>query len=743
MPDKIRIEGVVRDERGAFIAKAEVVLISSNPVINLSTKTDENGRFVFDLHKVQNGKLTIKAEGFSQLQKEWKASDTSLIVEIVLSPAVISEEITITGATTRLEETPASVVALSRTEFEASPAASLDDRLRQIPGFSLFRRSGSRAANPTAQGVSLRGVGASGASRALVLADGVPLNDPFGGWVYWGRVPSESISQVEVLRGAASDSYGSGAIGGVVSITTRKPASQPVLNLEAAYGNQKTGNFSVFTSAGLNKWLASLSAETFQTGGYFLLDDCERGLVDTPANVRRGAITLTLERSFNEGGRVFASGSLYDESRNNGTRLQTNDTRIRQLVVGGDWKSEQTGAFSARAYGGNQTYRQSFSAVAANRGSETLTRLQRVPAQILGFAGQWSQTFGAKNMLIAGLSSREVRGRSEETIFSNNRAVSAVSAGGREFTFGVFASDVWNVNSRLVLSGGLRFDRWRNLAASSATTPLVTASPSTVAVFPNRSESAASPRASLLWRLTGNLSLSASAASAFRQPTLNELYRSFRIGDVLTLANENLRAERAASVETGAIASGFNRRLYLRSTFFLTQISSPVANVTLQATPQLVTRQRQNLGRTRSRGVEIDFDFKADEHWNVSGGYLLADSRVIEFPADLTLVGRRLPQVPRHQFTFQLRYNNPSIFAASLQARASGAQFDDDQNRLRLGGYFALDAIISKPLTRNLAAFFAAENLLNQRYEVGRTPLVTLSPPLTFRAGVRLRFGSR
>src|ERR671929_131193 len=113
----------------------------------------------------------------------------------------------------------------SRRRSWSTSAATLDDALRQVPGFTLFRRTGSRVANPTSQGVSLRGVGASGASRALVLADGIPLNDPFGGWVYWGRVPRASVERIEVLRGGASSLYGSSALGGVVNLITRRPSS--------------------------------------------------------------------------------------------------------------------------------------------------------------------------------------------------------------------------------------------------------------------------------------------------------------------------------------------------------------------------------------------------------------------------------------------------------------------------------------------------------------------------------------
>jgi outer membrane receptor protein involved in Fe transport len=168
-----------------------------------------------------------------------------------------------------------------------------------------------------------------------------------------------------------------------------------------------------------------------------------------------------------------------------------------------------------------------------------------------------------------------------------------------------------------------------------------------------------------------------------------------------------------------------------------------VANVTLSIAPNLITRQRQNLGKTRSRGVELDFEFRPNGGWNLSGGYLLADSRVAEFPANTALVGRYVPQVARHQFTFQVGYAALSNFNFSLQGRVSSRQFDDDQNLLPFKGYFALDGFASKQITRNFAIFAAVENLFNQRYEVGRTPITTFGSPLTARIGLRIRFGSK
>lgn len=663
--------------------------------------------------------------------------------EIVLSAAGIEQTVTVTRSPSRIEETPESVIAIGRQEIVTTTGAqTLDDRLRQVPGFSLFRRAGSRTANPTTQGVSLRGVGASGASRALVLLDGVPLNDPFGGWIYWGRVPSQSISQVEILRGPAGDLYGSSAVGGVVSITTRRPSSDPMLDLEASYGTHNSPFISAYTSAGRGDWFGSLAAEAFRTDGYVVVDERFRGPVDRPANVRRLTVAPRVERQLpGRGGRIYAEPSYYEERRANGTPLQNNDTRIRALVLGGRLPVPRAGTITARAFASEQSYHQSFSAVAAGtRASEALTRLQSSPSQAVGAGVQWTAVYAGKFAGFAGADGREVRGRSDEIIFANSAATSLTSAGGREFAFGVYAGGTWLVAPRVMLGGGLRYDRWRNFDGYSSARVLRTGI-TTTTTLDERSESALSPRASVLIRVTKNISLAASVRLGFRQPTLNELYRSFRVGDVLTLANSNLRAERAAGGEGGVIVTANSRRTYLRADAFCTEITRNIANVTLSVTPTLTTRQRQNLGRTRSCGFEADAQHRFSESLSISAGYLFADPRVRSFPANPALEGRLIPQTPRHQFTAQMSYADARIVTVGVQLRASGLQYEDDLNQLPLDAYATIDAIVSRRVAGGVEIFAAAENLFDARIESGRTPVPTIAGRREIRFGIRLRLG--
>jgi outer membrane receptor protein involved in Fe transport len=226
----VDLEGVVRDTSGVPVAGAQVVLLlGSSP---LRAQTDAQGRFSLAGATAASGKLMVTAPGFSRVELPWSAEQHSVLV--ILPVSRVEERITVAAAS---ETPPPNLVGIDRSQLETSGALTVDDTLRQIPGFNLFRRTPGWSANPTSQGVSLRGVGANGASRALVLEDGMPANDPFGGWVYWGRFVRSAIDRIDVAQGGESDLYGSEAMGGVVDIIRRHPPGTQ-FTIDTAIGNQ-------------------------------------------------------------------------------------------------------------------------------------------------------------------------------------------------------------------------------------------------------------------------------------------------------------------------------------------------------------------------------------------------------------------------------------------------------------------------------------------------------------------------
>jgi outer membrane receptor protein involved in Fe transport len=246
--------------------------------------------------------------------------------------------------------------------------------------------------------------------------------------------------------------------------------------------------------------------------------------------------------------------------------------------------------------------------------------------------------------------------------------------------------------------------------------------------------------------LSERFAITGSIYRAFRAPTLNELYRTFRVGNVSTLNNPSLAAERLTGAEAGMRATLWDQRLHLRGTYFWSDIVDPITNVTLSSTPTLITRQRQNLGRTRSRGLELDGTLRVNSVLQAYVGYAFTAATVLQYPGNpggANLVGRDVPQVPRHVFTWGLFYSGFPHWSVSVSGRFVGQQFDDDQNQFVLHRFYTTDLQVGRTIRQRVEIFLAAENFLNQRYETARTPTVNLGPPALVRFGIRVNLPSK
>jgi outer membrane receptor protein involved in Fe transport len=740
---EFRVEGTVRDSSGASMAGAQVELHAGS--YTASTTTDSSGEFAFEHVPEGSGTVVVNARGFDQLEKSWTvAAGTSARLEITLAPSAVNQSVIVTATRSRtlLSDVPLSDIQLTRADVQAIPALTLDDSLRQVPGFSLFRRSSSRTANPTTQGVSLRGLGASGSSRALVLEDGIPLNDPFGAWVYWDRVPRESIADIEIAQEAASSLYGSDALGGVVQILTR-PAEPSGISLETSYGNQNSPELSVWGGGQKDGWESTFGGQVFSTDGYILTPKDQRGTVDIPAGVSDATADLMVGRKIGEDSLIFARGWYFNESRGNGTPVQVNNTRIGEGALGANLNLGGAGSLSLRFYGEAERYNQTFSSVAMNRNSELLTDVQAVPSQGIGGSVVWSRAVGKRQTLVAGVDDHQEIGHSNEVIFNSGKNLRDTFSGGHQNTVGVFGEDLIQIAPRWLLSVSARYDHWSNTNAFSFCAPVAGTCPSNT-IFPDRTYNAFSPRLTLQHQFNSNVSWNASIYRAFRAPTLNELYRSFRQGNTLTESNPNLRSEELTGGDASVAVNSFQHKLEARGTFFFNEIIDPVANVTLTSTATLITRQRQNLGRTRAPGFEIDATSHFTRTLSLSVGYQYVDAVVTSFPnATPSLVGLWVAQVPHNVFTFQGRYLNPSRINISVNGRMVGKQFDDDQNMFPLGRFFVLDAMAWRSIGAGVELFTAAENLFNVKYATAATPVPQLGLPIASRFGLRFQFPRR
>src|SRR5688572_5601117 len=309
------VSGVVRDSSGGVVSGASVLVRTPAGVVQ-QTVTGPDGRFATDGPPPAAGaSLVVRAVGFSEKVQPLSGSSE---IEVVLAPATVFESVTVTPTRTeqRLGDVPASVNVIDKETIRRSPALVADDVLRLVPTFSLFRRTSSLSAHPTAQGVSLRGIGPSGVSRSLVLIDGVPFNDPFGGWVYWTRVPLESVERIEVVDGSSSSVYGNYAMGGVINVVSSRPRPR-TFELRTQFGNRESRKADFLASDVWGKFGASLEGSFFRTEGFPQVLAAERGLVDTKAAVDYNNVAVKFDYGIGDRVNAFFRGGYFDEERDN------------------------------------------------------------------------------------------------------------------------------------------------------------------------------------------------------------------------------------------------------------------------------------------------------------------------------------------------------------------------------------------------------------------------------------------
>ena len=722
----------VVDKSGAAIAGASVEEAGGS----LLGRTDTSGQLTIRCRIPCH--LHIEAQGFAD-----KFVDLSASATIQLDPAGTSQQVTVTAYRAPLGplESPMVTRVLSESALSTTASVMMDGQMRQLPGVELFRRSSSLVANPTSQGISLRGLGSTSASRTLVTEDDVPLNDAVGGWIHWEEQPELAIDRIEVLRGGASDLYGSSAIGGVVNVVSTRPANS-LGKMRSSYGGLGTYDTSALLETRLGSWGILASGGSIGTDGFIQEAPYQRGPVDTESNTHGQNGRVGVEH--NHGPlRLFIRGSGFNEARSNGTPFQRNGTRLWRYATGADWQGAHSASAVLRLYGSTEHYRQTFSSISNTpttadpvctyRCGESPTRFSLTPDNELGVAAHWNQPIGREFLVVAGADVHDIRVWDREQTFGATAALTNLRDHQRDSAG--YAEAMWT-HSAWTVTASSRLDWFQNYDAhqvnwnGSAWVPAAMRPPTS-------DEHLFDPRMGLSLKLGNHWALSASGFRAFRAPTPSELYRSTQVGNKLTLPNSSLLSERATGWETG-VASDW-RWGTIRTSYFDTQVNRPIVAFTTNPNSSPILLKRENLGQIESRGVGIDFELAPQRWLAVDGGYQYAHAVVSRGKQDS---GNWIPEVARNMATLNLRAFRPRLGTLSLQSRLSGRQYDDDANLFLLHSYFRLDAYGSHDIGSHLEVFAAGENLFDRSIEVSKTPTTTLATRRLARAGIQFKFGS-
>ena len=354
----------------------------------------------------------------------------------------------------------------------------------------------------------------------------------------------------------------------------------------------------------------------------------------------------------------------------------------------------------------------------AGRATERLTNLQWVGATGGGVGVSWVRQAHRLEGLAA-FCSRTARANLDEASFSLAGVQSAINrTRAKQLGNGLMGQVRFSASQRLTLDAGARIDRWRltNLASPDSATKSWFFEPRVGATF----------------GISPAMTLRGSWLSGFRTPTMNELYRGFRVGNTTTNANAALKAEESHGPE---VAFTIRRdRWTARAIGYATWLDGAVYNRTISSSATAIVRERTN-GDARTVGSELELEWRLYRGLTVTSGWALNDAKFTAGELD----GKRVPQVPRASGSIGARAT-VGAFAGGLTLRIIGAQFDDDRNELRLARGSLFDARGGYRWSRRLELFAAVENAFDEEIDTGRTPIRTVGAPRMARAGIVLRF---
>ncbi|MFI5167673.1 MAG: TonB-dependent receptor [Thermoanaerobaculales bacterium] len=633
-----------------------------------------------------------------------------------------------------LDTLPVSMSLMSQQEIDTSPVEAVDDLLRTIPGIVL-PVSSSLVQYPTRSTISMRGLGGT---RALVLLDGVPINDPLTGTVQWNRVPLESVERVEVARGGAASLFGNYAMGGTINILTRQ-ASADELNGKVAYGSNKTRRADVAVGEAVAPGIAvGLNASVFDTDGYVRVPPEDRGAIDIPSAAH--AWTTQLRADFN--GESGASGSVragyYKENLSSGTPLSGTRQDIFDLAASRHQQVEWGGEVTTSVFYERNGFEVFNSAFTPGRGRDAEYRSNTIdgPAWMAGGSMQWSRGFSSQVPLVSvGLDLQRLAADNLRDNFGQSGTLTSVQdSGGMQDNAGLFAEASYFPIQRLEILTSARLDHWRNWDGSDDRTPGGNTS------FPTKRSLQLDPRLSLRYEISGSTAARAAIYRAFRAPNLQDLYRGSSSKSLEVVANPSLEPETLVGGEFGLdFPVG---AAHAQIDVFQSTIDGVITRVPVLVSPVL-TLQPRNLDQARSRGVEMAADARLASHLTLSAGYTFADSVALGSAADPTLVGKQTPEVPRHAASLALRLDLPRSLALTVRGIYVSTSYADAANQLAYDPHTLVDFFASRPFGPGLEIFVAVTNLFDTRYLDDLLSTVRLGAPRQVMVGLHARTALR
>jgi outer membrane receptor protein involved in Fe transport len=671
-----------------------------------------------------------------------------MVMAVDQPPAVETVVVNAARLPTSLADAAFSIVNVDPNAMQTLPR--LDRALETSPGLSLFRRGSSAGANPTTQGVSLRSIGPTAAGRALVTVDGVPQNDPFGNWVIWNSLPAEALQSASIVRGAGAGPYGAGALTGVIAMD----ASSAVGNgdhvlVDGDFSDLGQRRGAIAASAGDDKYKV-FAAGSAEQGDHWIPVRQGRGAADQP---------LTLE-DWNAFGKTVANlgfaaltaeGGAYREARGSGILYANSASKGDHAAVTLAAQPDRTHlGWRLQAWMRQSDLYNTSAAVSNNRNTANPANSQySTPATGYGVNGA-VRKLADWGSIELGADFRATSGEEHELLsFLNGAFTKGRVAGGDTRQVGVYGEGAWRSGPWLV-TGGVRVDQWQQTNGHRTESSVVTGAVTLNPVIADKSGVLPTARGGVRYDFGKGFYVRAAGYEGFRAPSLNELYRPFRVGNNLTEANENLKPEKLYGAEA---AIGQDQAAWSWDvTGFINQLRDPIANVTLGRGPGSFPRagfvpangffiQRQNVNAINATGVEGEAQYRFGSRFDVKLAGDYTNATVDGGASAPQLTGKRPSETPRWTVTAAADWTVARDVSLSFDVRYEDIRYADDQNTLVLPPGALVDLRLDWQATKNLGVYIAASNLADVALATDQTAdrIRVYDEPRAIRFGFRVR----
>ena len=664
-------------------------------------------------------------------------------------------------------------------EHLSTPSITLENAVQSALDFVLTGQRGSSTAQFQNQGVVLRGIGSGGAG-ALVLLDGVPLNDPFGGWVEWSAAPREGLGRVEIVPGGGAPAWGNGSLGGVVQLFTlpangklvdepgvpndggppdpnlTKQVVRPVSQLSTNIGQYGTRN-AEFSSVQLTDvGVVQVLGRVFSTEGFPTLAAGKRGAIDHDGWGRQSMLETRWHQPLGKNLDLLATLRGNRESHGKGTPNQQTRSEGELASVAIASASSASFAWNGTAYTRHRSYSDTFATVDIARSTETpLIDKSAAPASAFGasWTGLWWDPGQGQGRTVAGADLHFVRGEVRESLALANGIFSRdLAAGGEQSIFGLFASRDQPLSSTVRATASARLDLWRDADGHRRLNDHLSGALLSDEHYATDSGAELSPSMGIVWRPTGNWRLRVNAQESFRRPTLGERYETYGQNFIVTEPNPNLHTEHNLGFEIGAEYRPSDT-ITLEATAFMNELRDTLGKLRIvqgsgesllvDALPSgYFAQKRINLDRARVQGLKLATEWKPAKAFTLNASVLFNDPTIVRSSIAPQLAGKQIAQVTRRTAILNATWQAYAKIKLNLRVRYLGRQFVDDENTLRLGAAVVADLGVSYDLTQHVELYLTADNLFDSVLETSRSDdgLVNIGSPRLVLVGVRVRW---